>query len=299
VNGKIVPLDYELKSGDQVRILTSSKSSGPSRDWLEIARTSRAKSKIRAWFSREERLERVSRGREEFIKALKKNGIYGEITLDSNLIRELALEYNQKTIDDFFAQIGAGNISSKQAVSRLIKKLSEVTEEVKQEPETFLMSVKEEEEEAEKRVASAVVVKGIGDVLIRFAKCCTPVPGDAIGGYVTRGRGISIHRKNCPNFRGLVKSNKEAIVDVSWAGKPSATFKVQIRVLAIDRPGLMKDITAVLSDAGVNIVSATLKTTKEGVAVFNFIFEIGNTSILDKIIQNLKSIDNVFDAYRV
>jgi len=298
VNGKIVPLDYELKSGDQVKILTSSKNTGPSRDWLEIARTSRAKSKIRAWFSREERLERISKGREEFIKTLKKNGLYGEITLDSNEIKELAAEYNQKTIEDFFAQIGIGNISAKQAVTRLIKKLNETLEETKQQAGSAVITA-EKDEELELKAQSAVVVKGVGDVLIRFARCCTPVPGDSIGGYITRGRGISIHRKDCKNFKELVKANKDAIVEVSWAGKPSTAFKVQIRVLGIDRPGLMKDITAILSDAGVNIVSASLKTTDEGVAIFNFTFEIGNTSILDKIFQNLKSIDNVFDAYRV
>lgn len=296
VNGRIVPLDYELKSGDQVKIMTSTKSQGPSRDWLEIARTSRAKSKIRAWFSREERLERLSSGREEFLKLLKKSGLYGSITLDSPYIKELAEEYNQKTIDDFFAQIGVGNISAKQALTRLIKKISDSTET----EETLTVKTKEEIPETyDEKSSSAVVVKGVGDVLIRFARCCTPVPGDEIAGYITRGRGISIHRKDCINFRELAEKSPECIVDVSWSGKPSGTFKVQIKVLAVDRPKLMSDITAVLSDFGVNIVNATLKTTKEGVALFSFTFELGNTGILDKILKNIREIESVFEAYRV
>lgn len=296
VNGRIVPLDYELKSGDQVKILTSTKTQGPSRDWLEIARTSRAKSKIRSWFSKEEKLERISTGREEFTKLLKKSGLYGSITLDSPLIKELAEEYNQKTIDDFFAQIGSGYISAKQAITRLIKKLSD---ELPEESAALKETSKQQSNSYDERTASAVVVKGVGDVLIRFAKCCTPVPGDKIAGYITRGRGISIHRKDCPNFKELSKKTPECIVDVSWSGKPSGTFKVQIRVLAVDRPKLMNDITAVLSDFGVNIVSASLKTTPEGVAVFLFTFELGNIGILDKILKNIRSIDSVFEAYRV
>jgi GTP pyrophosphokinase len=296
VNGRIVPLDYELKSGDQVKILTSSKTQGPSRDWLEIARTSRAKSKIRAWFSKEERLERIRTGREDFTKLLKKSGLYGSITLDSHLIKELAEEYNQKTIDDFFAQIGSGYISAKQALTRLIKKLSD---ELPEETAAPKEAPKEHRDSYDERTASAVVVKGVGDVLIRLARCCTPVPGDKIAGYITRGRGISIHRKDCPNFRELSKKTPECIVDVSWSGKPSGTFKVQIKVLAVDRPKLMNDITAVLSDFGVNIVNASLKTTAEGVAVFLFTFELGNIGILDKILKNIRSIENVFEAYRV
>lgn len=296
VNGRIVPLDYELKSGDQVKILTSNKAQGPSRDWLEIARTSRAKSKIRAWFSKEERLDRISRGREEFLKFLKKSGLFGSVNLDSPELKEIAREYNQKTVDDFFAQIGSGTISPKQAVAKLIKKISESSPEIE---EIDLSKAETPVEKAEEKPSSAIVVRGVGDVLVRFARCCTPVPGDKIAGYITRGRGISVHRVDCPNFKELAKLQPEAIVDVSWARKPSTTFRVQIRVLAVDRPQLLRDITAVLSDSGVNIVSANLKISKEGLAIFNFVFEIGNTSILNKILQSIKSIENVFDAYRV
>lgn len=296
VNGRIVPLDYELKSGDQVKILTSNKAQGPSRDWLEIARTSRAKSKIRAWFSKEERLDRISRGREEFLKFLKKSGLFGSVNLDSPELKEIAREYNQKTVDDFFAQIGSGTISPKQAVAKLIKKISESSPEIE---ELDLSKAETPVEKAEEKPSSAIVVRGVGDVLVRFARCCTPVPGDKIAGYITRGRGISVHRVDCPNFKELAKLQPEAIVDVSWARKPSTTFRVQIRVLAVDRPQLLRDITAVLSDSGVNIVSANLKISKEGLAIFNFVFEIGNTSILNKILQSIKSIENVFDAYRV
>lgn len=295
VNGRIVPLDYELKSGDQVKILTTNKPQGPSRDWLDIVRTSRAKSKIRAWFSREQRLDRITRGREEFVKNLKKAGLWGTVNFDSPELKEVVKEYNQKTIDDFFAQIGSGFISPKQAITKLIKKISEKVETVEEIP----IKQEEAQEDGEKKSQSAILVRGVGDVLVRFAKCCTPVPGDSIAGYITRGRGISVHRVDCPNFRELMAKQPEAIVEVAWSKKPSNTFKVHIKVLAVDRPQLLRDITAVLSDAGVNIVSANLQTSREGLATFNFVFEIGNTAMLGKIIQNIKAIENVFDAFRV
>lgn len=296
VNGKIVPLDYELQSGDQVKILTSAKTEGPSRDWLNIVRTSRARSKIRAWFSKEAREDSIARGRDEFVKILRKHGLYGSITLDSPELKELAKEFNQKSLDDLYGSIGAGNISPKQVVTRLVKKLAEKSGEEKQ--ETELIKVAGEEETSEEVKERAVIVKGVDDILVRFARCCNPVPGDEIAGYITRGRGVSVHRKDCPNFRELSR-NKEYLVEVNWSGKPSGTYKVEIQVEAVDRTHLMRDITAVLSDAGVNIVSATLKTTREGLAIFRFVFELGNVGILNRILKNIKEIDNVFDAYRV
>lgn len=296
VNGKIVPLDYELQSGDQVKILTSTKTEGPSRDWLNIVRTSRARSKIRAWFSKEAREDSIAKGKEEFVKVLRKHGLFGSITLDSPELKELAKEFNQKSLDDLYGSIGTGNISPKQVVTRLVKKLAEKSENVTGETELIKEPVEEPGEEESR--GKAVIVKGVDDILVRFARCCNPVPGDDIAGYITRGRGVSVHRKDCPNFKELSK-NKEYLVDVSWSGKPSGTYKVEIQVEAVDRTHLMRDITAVLSDAGVNIVSATLKTTKEGLAIFRFVFEIGNVGILNRILKNIREIDNVFDAYRV
>ena len=299
VNGKIVPLDYRLQIGDQVQILTSNQSTGPSRDWLNIVRTSRARNKIRAWFSKEAREDSIARGKEELVKFLRKAGIFGRITLDSPEMKEVASDFNARTLDDLFAGIGNGHISPKQVTTRLIKRLSESADFERDEDLLALRTARQPQKAEEPVETKGVVqVKGVDDVLVRFARCCNPVPGDDIVGYITRGRGVSVHRRDCPNMKQLGQ-DPNCLVEVGWSRKPSGTFKVGIQVEAIDRTQLLRDITAVLSDAGVNILNANLKTTKDGLAIFSFVFEIGNVSILDEILANLKKIDNVFDAYRV
>lgn len=296
VNKKIVPLDYKLKVGDQVKILTSSKSSGPSRDWLQIVRTSRARNKIRSWFSKEAREDNITSGKEEFIKQLRKNNLFGKVNIDSSEVRELAKDFNHKTLEDLFGSIGSGNVSAKQVITKLIKKISDKEETPEKEEPEHLPA--EEVVIEEPKTTNAVIVKGVDEVLVRFAKCCNPVPGDKIIGYITRGRGVSVHRSDCPNINELSK-NEECIVEVNWASKPSGTFHIEIEVEAIDRTHLLKDITATLSDSGVNILSVNLNITKEGIAIFRFIFELGNVKLLPEIINNVKEIDSVFNAYRI
>lgn len=299
VNGKIVSLDYQLQIGDQVQIMTSKQTSSPSRDWLSAVRTSRAKNKIRAWFSKEAREDSVTRGKEELIKVLKKSGLYGKVTLDSMYMKELAKEFNQKTIEDLFASIGNGNVSPKQVTTRLIKKISESIEVEKKEEEELVKQKVVEKELPEIVIPkTAIKVKGLDGVLVRFAKCCNPVPGDKIVGYITRGRGVSVHRVDCSNVRDFSKDS-ECLIEVSWGERPSGTFQVEIQVEAVDRTQLLRDITSAISDAGVNIISVNLKITKEGFAIFRFVFELGNLKMLPEILMSVKRVDNVFDAYRV
>lgn len=297
VNGRIVPLDYQLQVGDQVEIITSKQMTGPSRDWLNIARTSRARNKIRAWFSKEAREDSILRGKEELVKILKKNNLFGKVTLESPYMKDLAAEFNQKSVEDLLAAIGAGSVSPKQVVTRLIKKISESAEIEKEE---VIKPKQPEKERIEKAGPKSIVrVKGVSDVLVRFARCCNPVPGDRIVGYVTRGRGVSIHRRDCPNIKEL-KKIPECFVDVSWAKQPSGTFfPVEIQVEAVDRTRLLKDITSVISDYGLNIISANLKTTTEGLAIFRFVFEVPDYKMLTDVLSEIKRVDNVFDAYRV
>ncbi len=295
VNGKIVPLDYHLHIGDIVEILTSKTAHGPSRDWLGMVRSSRARSKIRAWFSKEAKEDSISRGRELVMKVLRRNGLSGRISLDADELLSIGNELNQRTLDDLYASIGAGHISANALMTRLIRLLAD-----REEPQEVEVhdTIHREEIKIPREVRGAIRVKGMRDVLVRLAHCCNPVPGDGIVGYVTRGRGISVHRADCPNIGELGK-DAERFVDVAWEGRPSGTFQVEIQVEAVDRVKLLRDITTVLSDAGVNILNANLKTTKDGLAIFRFIFEIGNVSMLDTILVNVKKVDSVFDAHRL
>jgi GTP pyrophosphokinase len=289
VNKQIVPLDYELQVGDIVEIITSKTSPGPSRDWLRVVKTSRARSKIRQWFSREEREDNIQLGKEALHKALRKHRLEGVVSFESDVFEKLAKEFNYKSIDDFLAGIGGGKVSPKQVAGRLIQLLSLAPSEEKAE----IKPVKKKEE---RKVG--VKVKGVGDVLVRLARCCNPVPGDEIVGFITRGRGVSVHRKDCPNLKELFR-DEERFVPVSWERRQKGPFQVEIKVEALDRTKLLKDVSAVLSDSGVNILSAQVSTTKDGLAILRFVFELGNLKLLKRIFQDIKRIDSVFNVERV
>jgi GTP pyrophosphokinase len=290
VNNQIVTLDYELKLGDIVEILTSKSSHGPSRDWLQIAKTSRARSKIRQWFSREEKKDHIQEGKEALQKALRRHKLEREIPFDSPVFSKLAKEFNYKAVDDFMAGMGAGQVSPRQVATRLIQLLALSKEREEKFP---LRPVRTK---APQDVG--VKVKGVGDVLIRLAHCCNPVPGDKIVGFITRGRGVSIHRADCPNLRELHRFN-ERLIPVSWDEKKRGPFQIEIKVEALDRTKLLRDVSTVLSDAGVNILSANVSTTKDGLAILRFVFEIGNLSLLKAIFQNIKKVESVFNVERV
>jgi GTP pyrophosphokinase len=291
VNKRIVPLDYKLKTGDVVEILTSKSSPGPSRDWLKIVKTSRARSKIRQWFSREEREDYSQIGREALQKILKKQGLLNTVSFESAEFENLARSFNYKKVEDFLAGIGSGQVSAKQVVSRLIQERSKQTPQPAVSTSAKKIKVKEVTE-------SGVKVKGVSDVLVRLASCCNPVPGDEIIGYVTRGRGVTVHRLNCPNLKELLK-DEQRLIEVSWSRKLKGPFKTEIRVQALDRTHLLRDVSTVLSDSGVNILSATVTTTRDGLAILDFVFELGNLSLLKTILANVRKVDSVFDVQRV
>lgn len=290
VNNRIVTLDYELKLGDIVEILTSKSSHGPSRDWLQIAKTSRARSKIRQWFSREEKKDHIQEGKEALQKAFRRHKLERDIPFDSPVFNKLAKEFNYKATDDFMAGIGAGQVSPRQVATRLIQllALSKETEEK--------IPLKSVRTKAPQDVG--VKVKGVGGVLVRLSHCCNPVPGDKIVGFITRGRGVSIHRADCPNLQELHRFN-ERLVPVSWDERKKGPFQVEIKVEALDRTKLLRDVSTALSDAGVNILSANVSTTKDGLAILRFVFEIGNLSLLKAIFQNIKKVESVFGVERV
>lgn len=294
INNKIVSLGYQLQMGDIIEIMTSKSSPGPSQDWLSIVHTSRARTKIRQFLSKEIKEDSAHLGKEELTKLLRKHGLTLRVALGSQVMEKIAASLNFQKIDDLYASIGAGKTSPKHVVTRIINTLARET------PDTVLKDEKIELplRPLKRPSPSGVKIKGIEDVLIRLAHCCNPVPGDEIIGFVTRGRGVSVHRKDCPNIDQLMGS-PDRMLEVFWDVKLSSTFQVEIQVEAIDRTKLLRDISTVISDAGVNIVSASVNTTKESLAIFRFVFEIGNLAHLKNIIEEVKQIDAVFDAYRI
>ncbi len=292
VNGKIAPLEYQLRNGDIVEIITSKTSPGPSQDWLKIVKSSRAQSKIRQRFSKERRLEEIQEGREDLQKELRKAKLPVQKILGSDVLTQVYEDYKLASLEDFYAALGSGRVSLQQAVSRIAARVApegEVPDEVPPLPEPHRRTPVH---------SHGVKVEDVENVMVRIAKCCNPVPNDDIIGFVTRGRGVSVHRSDCPNAKHMLENGYRSLV-VDWdTGRP-ATFQVEIEVDGLDRPRLLKDITTVLGEFHVNLISASLVITKENVAISRFVFELGNIAHLEDILRNVRKVDAVFDAFRV
>lgn len=295
VNNKIVPLEYELKSGDVVEIITSKSSPGPSRDWLNIVKTTKARNRIRQWFAKEEKKESQGLGREMLQRAIRKQGLSIQKSMSQDVLQVVAKEYNFSDVEGLFASIGTGWTSAQQVTTRIIHKLTK-------KPAAATVVEKEVAKAiplAEARPALAGVrVKGLTDVLVRLAHCCNPVPHDGIVGFITRGRGVSVHRKDCPNVK-LLEKELDRFIDVSWDERLPAAFKVEVKVEALDRTKLLRDITTVLGEYNINILSASVSINKDHIATTRLTFEVGDLNLLNDILQNIRKIDGVFDAYRV
>jgi GTP pyrophosphokinase len=299
VNGSIVPLGHELEMGDRVEIMTN-KSASPSRDWLNIVRTSSARSKIRSHFSKVSRTDDLAHGKDELQKILRKQGLSIGSPAGAKALAAVAKEMNFAESDDLVAHIGSGKVSAKQVVGKLIKLLAG-SEAVPAEPEkpefTAAMPMTPPRSRRHKSL-TGVRVKGIDDLLVRLARCCNPVPGDPIVGFVTRGRGVSVHRANCPNARELLNT-PERIIEVEWDSDASTTYQVEIYIEARDRTALLRDVTIALAEAGVSVLSANIATDKQGIATMRFLFELGNMEQLDAVLQRVRALDGVFAADRL
>jgi GTP pyrophosphokinase len=293
VNGRIVPLHYRLRSGDFVEILTSKSGRGPSRDWLALVTSSRARNKIRQWYQRETRGETEAKGREALDQALKAQKLPYRKLQGSSVLAQVIRETGFKKAEDFYVALGAGKLPPGQIVNKVIQRLK--TDEVAAEP-----IVPTKPSRARKAVASdrvGINVLGVEDVLVRLAKCCTPVPGDEIAGYISMGRGITVHRKDCPNVRALQR-NPERFTDVEWEGGASSGFLVQIAVDAWDRARLLEDVARTFAEHGANIVSYG-GTVEDGMAKNWYTAEVGEVKELRSLLTALRNLDAVFDAYRV
>ena len=300
VNGSIVPLGYELQMGDRVEVLTN-KNSKPSRDWLNIVRTSSAKSKIRNYFSKVTREDDLVHGRDELSKVMRKHGLGIGSKTAEKAIASVSREMNYTHADDIIAAIGAGKLSAKQVGTKLLKLMAKEGEAVKPEPpheEFTLDKPMMAPRNKRRRSTGGVKVKGLDDALIRLANCCHPVPGDHIIGFVTRGRGVSVHRRDCPNASELL-STPERIIDVEWDLGRDTTFQVEIFVEAMDRLRLLQDVTSALAEQGVNIVASSTTSHRDGIVDMRFLFELGDLSRLDSILREMRHVEGVFEARRM
>jgi guanosine-3',5'-bis(diphosphate) 3'-pyrophosphohydrolase len=291
VNNRLVPLDYQLETGDTVEVLTSkAPGAAPSQDWLAIVQTPRARNKIRQWFSRERREDAMERGREELLRALRREGLSIQETLRSDALVMVAKEMKFSNIEALEAAIGEGHISAQSVAQRIAHEVVEEEDVVA--PSASPVRMRHPSEHG-------VLVKGIDDVLARLARCCTPVPGDPIIGFVTRGRGVSVHRTDCPNGRALA-SDAGRMLEVSWDAAKTASFLVSILVEALDRTKLLRDVTTTISELGVNILSASSQTNpRTRTAALKFTLELGDPAHLEHIIAQVKRVEAVYDAYRM
>jgi GTP diphosphokinase / guanosine-3',5'-bis(diphosphate) 3'-diphosphatase len=301
VNGKIVPLHYQLKSGDIVEILTTKQERGPSRDWLALVRTSRARNKIRAFLKRESRDDAERSGREQLQDAMRKRGLPPQRIAASPLLADVTREMGFRKADDFYIAVGQGKISPKTVANKVFQRLKQGEAVAGDETEARLAGVLEGRDERQRPTQEAsdygIKVKGVEDVMVRLAKCCRPVPGDPIVGYVSLGRGITIHREDCKNMVALRKS-PERLTEVEWKGDNATSYRVELRVDAWDRTRLLEDLSRTFAEAGVNILEAYC-TTKHPMVKNRFVVEVGDSDQLRHCVGRLRNVDSVFDAYRV
>ncbi|OUD02685.1 GTP pyrophosphokinase [Streptomyces swartbergensis] len=298
VNGRLVPLESTLDNGDLVEVFTSkAPGAGPSRDWLGFVKSPRARNKIRAWFSKERRDEAIEQGKDAIVRAMRKQNLPIQRILTGDSLVTLAHEMRYADISALYAAIGEGHVSAQNIVQKLVQALGgeeAATEEIDE-------SVPPARGRSRKRRSSAdpgVVVKGVDDVWVKLARCCTPVPGDPIMGFVTRGSGVSVHRTDCVNVDSLSRE-PERILEVEWAPTQSSVFLVAIQVEALDRSRLLSDVTRVLSDQHVNILSAAVQTSRDRVATSRFTFEMGDPKHLGHVLKAVRGVEGVYDVYRV
>ncbi len=297
VNGKMVPIDYTLQNGDIIEILTSSTIHGPSRDWLKIVKSSQARNKINQWFKKEKREENIIRGKEMIEKELKKQGFTYNQLFKPEWIELVLRKYNFSSLEDLYAGIGYGAMTTNKVLTKLKDEFKKTLKP--EELEQILENIAQNKNEKKKKRVpeSGIVVKGIDNCLVRLSRCCNPVPGDEIIGYITRGRGVSVHRSDCINVTaGLEEEGR--LIDVKWFSTVDVAYKADITVMAHDRTALLLDITNSIAELKIPIKALNARTTKEQETVINLTLEITNTEQLEKIIKKLRKIDSVFDVTR-
>lgn len=301
VNGKMVPLDYHLKTGEIVEVLTSAVPKGPSIDWLSIVKSNQAKSKIRDWFKKAKREENINKGKEVLEKETKRQGCnFGELAR-KELLNQILKRYSLNTIDDLYAAVGMGDIIAS-ALLRYIKEQDAIkngkADNINDWKELGDTVNKNTKNQKVKSSVPGVIVKGENNLLVRFAKCCNPVPGDKIVGYVTKGRGVSVHRKDCKNFELLLQNADNKIIEVEWGTSKGDDYIAEIQIKADDRDGLLTSVMELISETKTHLYAVDAKSAKDGIAMINIKLKIPNVDYLKDLMKRLKKIDGVIEVYR-
>jgi GTP pyrophosphokinase len=292
-----VALESTLDNGDTVEIFTSkTPEAGPSRDWLKFVQSPRARNKIRQWFSKERREAAVEAGKDQIARAMRKQGLPLQRLASADTLISLARDLRYPDVSGLYAAVGEGRVSAQSVVEKLVRSVGGLAGAQEDLAETTLPT---KAPQPRTTGDSGVEVTGAPDVWVRLSRCCTPVPGDQISGFVTHGHGVSVHRSDCVNLAHLSDTQRERMVEVHWAPTEGSVFLVAIQVEALDRTRLLSDVTRVLSDQHVNILSATVTTSRDRVAVSRFTFEMGDPKHLGHVLRAVRAIDGVYDVYRV
>ncbi|MDE6961818.1 MAG: bifunctional (p)ppGpp synthetase/guanosine-3',5'-bis(diphosphate) 3'-pyrophosphohydrolase [Lachnospiraceae bacterium] len=303
VNGKLVPIDYRIHNGDRIEIITSQNSKGPSRDWLNIVKTTQAKNKINQWFKTEFKESNIIKGKELVAQYCKMKGIQMQFIVKPEYQESVLRKYGFRDWDSVMAAVGHGGLKEGQVVNRLVEECEKARK--KAVTDAQIMESMEESRGQRLRIAkcgSGVVVKGIDDVAVRFSRCCNPVPGDEIVGFVTRGRGVTIHRTDCVNMLHLAESERERLIDAEWQGgvkaRAGGKYTTEIKIYCNNRTGLLADASRVLSERGIDVISMNVRTSKQGTATITVSFDISSVEELNKIIEKLRQVESVLDIER-
>jgi GTP diphosphokinase / guanosine-3',5'-bis(diphosphate) 3'-diphosphatase len=300
INGKMVPLDYHLKTGEIIEILASSTPKGPSIDWLNMVKSNQAKSKIRAWFKKAKREENITKGKDSLEKEAKKQGYnFGEIA-KGELLDNTLKRYNMNSIDDLYAAIGVGAV----APSTIVLKIKEMHARNTRSDVSDWRAIQEQLNKGNSKLhkvkakSPGIIVKGETNVLVRFAKCCNPVPGDEIIGYITKGRGVSIHREDCKNVESLLRNEDNKVIEVSWGKPKGAEYVAEIQIKAEDREGILAEAMEVISSSKTSLYAVNAKPPRNGIALINLKLKISDIEDLKDVIRRTRKLRGVLDVYR-
>ncbi len=294
INSKMMPIITKLKNGDIVEIITSDQSKGPSRDWLKFVKSSTAKTRIQRWFKKAQREENIEKGKDILEKEIKKIGMKHSDLFKTEWVDAALERYKYASLEDMYASIGFGAISASKIITRLLEEYKKEHAEEDLEEKIYELSKKKEIVKPSK---TGVVVEGIDNCLVKLSKCCNPLPGDSIVGYITKGRGVSVHRTDCINVKDLI-SEEHRMIDVYWADEAKTTYNVDIEVYANDRTGLLADVIKEITAAKFNMLGVNTKTTKEKIAIIYITIELENLNELNQVIKTLRKIDSVYEVKR-
>ena len=295
INSRMMPIITPLKNGDIVEILASDNSKGPSRDWLKFVKSTSAKNKIQSWFKKAQKAENIEKGKELIEKELKRIGMTHTSLFKQEYIEPMLERYKYKNLDEMYAAVGFGANSSVKIIARMLQEYRKEHQE--EDIEEKMEQLNKQKEKKQKPSSSGVVVKGIDNCLVKLSKCCNPLPGDEIVGYITKGRGVSVHRKDCVNVKDLL-SEENRMIDVKWYEEAKENYNVNIEVLANDRKGLLIDVLNSIKEAKANLMGVSTKTTKERIAIMDIDLEVENIEELNKVIRAIRKVDSVYEVRR-